>query len=303
MRLIVHGQQAFGEAVLKRLLERDENVIAVYCAPDSGSRPDPLKQTAESAGIPVFQPASYKTAEVADGMKNLNADLCLMAYVTLIVPSEVLNMPKFGSIQFHPSLLPDHKGPSSINWPIIQGKTKTGLSIFWPDDGLDTGPILLQKTVDIKPDDTLGSLYFSYLFPLGVDAMLEALEMVRDGTAPRVPQNSGTGSYEGWCGKADAEIDWKRPTDEIYNLIRGTNPQPGAWTTLNGDIVRIYDCGKNTSSGGPAGSVTKISESGFHVAALDGEITVQRVRSDAGKIGAAQFAMDSELCSGVKLGT
>ena len=303
MRLIVNGQQAFGETVLKRLLERGENVIAVYCAPDSGSRPDPLKQTAESAGIPVFQPASYKTAEVADGMRNLNADLCLMAYVTLIVPSKVLNIPKFGSIQFHPSLLPDHKGPSSINWPIIQGKTKTGLSIFWPDDGLDTGPILLQKTVDIKPDDTLGNLYFSYLFPLGVDAMLKALEMVRDGTAPRVPQNSGAGSYEGWCGKADAEIDWKRPTDEIYNLIRGTNPQPGAWTTLNGDIVRIYDCGKNTSLGGPAGSVTKISESGFHVAALDGEITVQRVRSDAGKIGAAQFAMDSGLCSGVKLGT
>ena len=303
MRLIVHGQQAFGEAVLKRLLERGENVIAVYCAPDSGIRPDPLKQTAASAGIPVFQPASYKTAEVADEMRKLNADLCLMAYVTLIVPSEVLSMPKFGSIQFHPSLLPDHKGPSSINWPIIQGKTKTGLSIFWPDEGLDSGPILLQKTVDIKPDDTLGSLYFSYLFPLGIDAMLEALKMVRDGTAPRVPQDPGAGSYEGWCGKADAEIDWKRPTNEIYNLIRGTNPQPGAWTTLNGDIVRIYDCGKNTSSGGPAGSVTKVSESGFHVAALDGEITVQRVRSDAGKIGAAQFAMDSGLCSGVKLGT
>ena len=303
MRLIVHGQQAFGEAVLKQLLGHGENVIAVYCAPDSGSRPDPLKQTAESAGIPVFQPASYKTAEVADKMRKLNADLCLMAYVTLIVPSEVLNIPKFGSIQFHPSLLPDHKGPSSINWPIIQGKTKTGLSIFWPDDGLDTGPILLQNTVDVKPDDTLGSLYFSQLFPLGVDAMLEALEMVRDGTAPRIPQDPGAGSYEGWCGKADAEIDWKRPTDEIYNLIRGTNPQPGAWTTLNGDIVRIYDCDKNTSTGGLAGSVTKISESGFHVAALDGEITVQRVRSDAGKISAAQFAMDSGLCSGVKLGT
>ena len=156
MRLIVHGQQAFGQAVLERLLSQNEHVVAVYCAPDKGSRPDPLKQAAEQAGIPVLQPTTYKTPEVAEQMRALEADLCLMAYVTLIVPSEVLNVPRLGSIQFHPSLLPDHKGPSSINWPIIQGKKKTGLSIFWPDDGLDTGPILLQKSVDIGPDDTLG---------------------------------------------------------------------------------------------------------------------------------------------------
>ena len=123
-------------------------------------------------------------------MRSLNADLCVMAYVTLLVPEPVLNAPRLGSIQYHPSLLPLHKGPSSINWPIIFGETKTGLSIFWPDEGLDTGPILLQKEVEIAPDDTLGSLYFNHLFPMGVAAMVEGVDLVRDGKAPRIEQDN-----------------------------------------------------------------------------------------------------------------
>ena len=304
MRLIVHGQQAFGQAVLERLLSQNEHVVAVYCAPDKGSRPDPLKQAAEQAGIPVLQPTTYKTPEVAEQMRALEADLCLMAYVTLIVPSEVLNVPRLGSIQFHPSLLPDHKGPSSINWPIIQGKKKTGLSIFWPDDGLDTGPILLQKSVDVGPDDTLGSLYFNQLFPLGVDAMLKALEMVKSGNAPRIAQDKNTGSYEGWCGKSDAEIDWSKPVDEVYNLIRGTNPQPGAWTTLNGQSVQIFDCEKrNSESDSVSGQVTECLDSGFSVAASGGEILVKRVRSGSEKMSAVQFADSCELNPGDSFGT
>ncbi len=304
MRLIVHGQQAFGEAVLKRLLERGENVVAVYCAPDRGTRPDVLKQAAENAGIEVFQPASYKTPDVAAQMDQLNADLCLMAYVTLFVPSTVLNTPKLGSIQYHPSLLPDHKGPSSINWPIIQGKTKTGLSIFWPDDGLDTGPILLQKTVDIAPDDTLGSLYFNHLFPMGVDAMLESLDMVRNGTAPRMPQDPDAGSYESWCGKKEAEIDWNHHVDDVYNLIRGTNPQPGAWTTLDGETVQIFDCEKHPSTTDhPPGHITEIGESAFCIAAQGGEIHVQRVRAGGQKVSATQFAQDSSLKAGIRFGS
>ena len=304
MRLIVHGQQAFGQAVLERLLSQNENVVAVYCAPDKGSRPDPLKQAAEQAGIAVLQPTTYKTHEVAEQMRALEADLCLMAYVTLIVPSEVLNVPRLGSIQFHPSLLPDHKGPSSINWPIIRGKTKTGLSIFWPDDGLDTGPILLQESVDIDPDDTLGSLYFNQLFPLGVDAMLKALEMVKSGNAPRIAQDQNAGSYEGWCGKSDAEIDWSKPVDEVYNLIRGTNPQPGAWTTLNGQTVQIYDCEKrNSNSDSVSGQVTDCLDSGFSVAASSGEILVKRVRFGSEKMSAVQFAGSCELKQGDSFGT
>ena len=208
MKLIVHGQQAFGKSVLEALLGRGEIICAVFCAPDvEGGRPDPLKVFAQDQGLPVYQPKSYKDPTVWDHIRSLEADLCVMAYVTLMVPEEALNAPRLGTIQYHPSLLPMHKGPSSINWPIINGENKTGLSIFWPDNGLDTGPILLQKDVVIDPDDTLGSLYFNHLFPMGVDAILEAVDLVRDGTALRLNQDPAKGSYEGWCQRADVEID------------------------------------------------------------------------------------------------
>jgi methionyl-tRNA formyltransferase len=187
MKLIVHGQQAYGQSVLEAILENGvDEVVAVYCAPDKEGRPlDPIKEFALEHGLAVHQPASYKNPEVWQQMASHEADLCVMAYVLLFVPEEALNVPKYGSIQYHPSLLPWHKGPSSINWPIIMGKKKTGLTIFWPDNGLDTGPILLQKEVEIGPDDTLGSVYFDKLFPLGVEAMLESIELVRDGNQRR----------------------------------------------------------------------------------------------------------------------
>src|SRR5262249_43922497 len=150
MRIVVHGQQAFGKSVLEALLERGENVVGVYTAPDAqGGRADPLKEAAQSRGLPVYQPKSFrKDPAVREQFTSLAADLCVMAYATLIVPEAVLTLPTRGTIQYHPSLLPRHRGPSSINWPIIQGETRTGLTIFWPDNGLDTGPILLQKDVE-----------------------------------------------------------------------------------------------------------------------------------------------------------
>ena len=200
MRLIVHGQQAYGKSVLEAILDKGvDEVVAVYCAPDTEGRSlDPIKEFAQEKGIPISQPASYKNPEVWEQMASHDSDLCVMAYVLLFVPEEALNVPKLGSIQYHPSLLPWHKGPSSINWPIIMGRKKTGLSIFWPDNGLDTGPILLQKEVEIEADDTLGSVYFNKLYPLGVEAMMESIELVRDGNAPREVQDAEDGSYEGY---------------------------------------------------------------------------------------------------------
>src|SRR5207245_63160 len=202
MRIVVHGQQAFGKSVLEALLERGENVVGVYCAPDpaQGGRVDPLKEAALARNLPVFQPRSFRNKpEVWEEFARVKAALCVMAYVTLIVPESVLNAAPRGTIQYHPSLLPRHRGPSSINWPIIMGETRTGLSIFWPDQGLDTGPILLQKEVEIRDSDTLGSLYFDRLYPLGVAALLEAVDLVRAGTAPRIVQDESQAPYEG-CG-------------------------------------------------------------------------------------------------------
>lgn len=305
MRLIVHGQQAFGKAVLQSILKRgSDEVVAVYCAPDKGSRIDPLKELAQEKGLPVHQPSSYKDPQIWEQMRSHDSDLCVMAYVILFVPEEALAIPRKGSIQYHPSLLPMHKGPSSINWPIIFGEKKTGLSIFWPDNGLDTGPILLQKEVDIGSDDTLGSLYFDHLFPMGVDAMLDAVDLVRDGKAPRIAQDPDAGSYEGWCRKADAEIDWSKPLDDVYNLIRGTNPQPGAWTTVNGTELKIFDCAKSGHSTQSPGTVCEISDEGFAVAAQGGQIMVRRVRpADGAKVSAAEFVSQTGLTIGDRLGT
>jgi methionyl-tRNA formyltransferase len=213
MRIVVNGQQAYGQAVLEALLERGEDVVGVYCAPDKeGQRPDPLKDYAVSKDVPVFQPASFKKKEVWDQMASLKPGLCVMAYVILLVPEEALVIPTHGTIQYHPSLLPKHRGPSAINWPIIQGEKKTGLSIFWPDKGLDTGPILLQKEVEITDEDTLGSVYFDKLFRLGVEAMMEAVDLVRAGNAPRLVQDETQATYESWCKKSDVEIDWSKST-------------------------------------------------------------------------------------------
>src|SRR5258708_31782450 len=178
MRIVVHGQQAFGKAVLEALLKRGDEVVAVYAAPEKpGQKITPLKEAPIAAGFPVNQPASYRKPEVWEQFRALAPDLQVMAYVTLFVPEEFLKIPSQGSIQYHPSLLPKFRGPSSINWPIIKGETETGLSIFWPANGLDTGAILLQKKTAIGPDDSLGSVYFDRLFPMGVEAMLEAADL------------------------------------------------------------------------------------------------------------------------------
>ena len=304
MRLIVHGQQAYGKSVLEAILDKGvDEVVAVYCAPDAEGRPlDPIKEFAQEKGIPIFQPASYKNPEVWEQMASHDSDLCVMAYVLLFVPEEALNVPKYGSIQYHPSLLPWHKGPSSINWPIIMGRKKTGLSIFWPDNGLDTGPILLQKEVEIEADDTLGSVYFNKLYPLGVEAMMESIELVRDGNAPREVQDAEDGSYEGWCRKDDVLIDWSKSSDEVYNLIRGANPQPGAWTTFDGAEVKVFDS-RVADGNGAAGSVLAVDDAGVLVATADGAIRIMKVRADAGKVTAAEYASAAGLEVGSTLGT
>ncbi len=197
MKIVIIGQAAFGRSVMEAISDagKDE-IVGVFPPLDRDGRPaDPLKEGALERSVPVFLYCRYRSEEAIEAFKPLDADLCVMAFVTDIVPDEMIEAPQLGTIQYHPSLLPKHRGPSSINWPIMQGETKTGLSIFWPDKGLDTGPILLQKEVAIGPDDTLGSIYFDSLYPMGVEAMVEAIDMVRGGNAPRIVQDESQATY------------------------------------------------------------------------------------------------------------
>src|SRR5579872_4123522 len=282
MRIVVHGQQAFGKAVLEALLKRGENVVAVYVAPEKpGQKADPLKEAALAAKLPVYQPASYRKPEVLEEFRALEPDLQVMAFVTLFVPEDFLNIPTRGSIQYHPSLLPKYRGASAINWPIIQGDTETGLSIFWPDNGLDTGDVLLQKKTPISPDDSLGSVYFDRLFPMGVEAMLESVDLVKAGKAPRIKQDELQATYEGRCTPENARIDWGKPWRQIHNLIRGCSPAPGAWTTLEGKTLQIFESKPMPARdpkgiAGKLGEIVEVDDSGFTVVCADGRIRVLR---------------------------
>ena len=304
MRIVLHGQQAFGKAVLERLLERGEDVVAVCCAPTKEGKPeDPLAELAREKGLPLHQPASWKTPEALELMQSFNADVCMMAYVLLFVPEAVRDAPTYGTFLYHPSLCPQHRGPSSINWPIAMGKKHTGLTIFWPDDGLDEGPIMLQKTCPIGPDETLGDIYFNKLFPMGVDAMIEGLDMVKAGVIIKHDQRLDDGTYEGWFNKDAAAIDWSKPVEETYNTIRAANPAPGAWTTLDGEEVKIYDSARIDGDGTP-GEVIDVSDDGVVVQGNGGRIVLKRVRPAAsGKIAASEWAQTANLKSGSKLGT
>ena len=305
MRLILMGQQAFGKAALEKILEcGEDSVAAVYCAPDRDSRPiDPLKEAALVAGIPVVQPPSLKDAGAVEELRSFGADLMIMAYVTLFVPEAARSAPRMGSICFHPSLLPLHRGPSSINWPIIGGATRTGFTWFYPTDGLDEGDILIQRECGIGPDDTLGDIYFKKIFPAAIESVIEVCELFRSGNPPRRQQDESQATYESWCRKNDAKIDWGKPAEEVYNLIRGTNPQPGAWTTFGGTEVQIYDSRPAEGDGTP-GEVVSISESGVSIQALGGRIVAKRVRPrGGGKVPAAVWAEESGLAKGDKFGT
>lgn len=299
MRIVVHGQEAFGKDVLEKLLARGENVVAVCCAPDKEGKPvDPLAALAREKGLPVHQPKSWKTPEALELMKSFDADICMMAYVLLFIPQPVLDAPRLGTFQYHPSLLPAHRGPSSINWPIAMGKARTGLTIFWPDEGLDEGPILIQKSVAIEPDATLGDIYFKKLFPMGVEAMLEGLDLVKAGVMLKHKQQLEQGSYESWFKKDAAQVDWSQAAGSQYNIIRAANPAPGAWAMIRDVKLDIFDSALSTGKGVP-GTILKLDASGMEVAAGGGSIVIRRVRAPGGqKVAAIEWAESA----GVKVG-
>jgi methionyl-tRNA formyltransferase len=227
MKLAIVGQQDFGKAVLEAFLARGDHVAGVFCAPDKeGAKPDPLKVAAAERNVRVFQFASLKSDDARGALRALEVDIGIMAYVLQFAPQDFVNIPRLGTIQYHPSLLPLHRGPSSINWPIIRGETRTGLTIFQPTDGLDEGPVILQKEAAIGPDDTLGSVYFERLFPQGVAAMLEAADLVVAGRHKEIVQDESRASYEGWCREAEARVHWAHHVDFIYNSSAAAIPRP-----------------------------------------------------------------------------
>ena len=309
MRIAIIGQQDFGKAVLEAFLKRGDEVAAVFCAPENeGARPDALRVASQEAGLPVHQFKSLRNAQAAQAMKDAAADIGIMAFVTQFAPQEFVSIPRYGTIQYHPSLLPKYRGPSSINWPIIKGDAETGLTIFRPTDGLDEGPVILQKRTPIGPDDTLGTVYFNRLFPMGVEAMVETADLVIAGRHAEMLQDESQASYEGWCRSAEARIDWAKPIDQVYNLVRGCNPAPGAWTTLSGKRLQIFDARKLlfrrfADVPGKIGEVAEVTSQTFKIVTQGGLIEVLKAKLEDGKkVSGGELAQASGIQPGSILG-
>jgi len=304
MRIVLIGQAAFGAKTLEALVEKGENVVGAYAPLEKpGGRPDPLKEAAAAKEIPVFQPVTYKDDAVFSQYRELRPDLTILAFVTDIIPMRFFELPSRGAICYHPSILPRHRGASAINWAVIMGDERTGLTIFWPDEGIDTGPILLQKEIDIGPDDTTGSLYFNHLFPMGVDAILESVDLIKRDAAPRIQQDHSKATYEPPCDARVSAIDWQKPAQEIYNLARGCDPQPGAYSYWNKEKVHFYGAKLRLEPNNePPGTVLGIDEKGIHMAAAGGTLIVGKLRSaDTGKVSGAEFAEKKGLKPGSRM--
>lgn len=305
MRLIVMGQQAFGKDVLETLLSKGiDDVVAVYLEPDKEGKPiDPIKEFALEKGITVHQPSNFNDQETLTAMALYDADLMVMAFVNIFVPEAARDTPKMGSICFHPSLLPKYRGPSAVNWPIIMGDTTSGYSWFYPSDGLDEGDCLIQWQCPLDVDDTVIDLYFKKIYPSAVSSVLQVCDLFRTGSPPRIQADEAQASYERRCTKKHAHIDWHKPVGQVYNLIRGTNPAPGAWTTVNGLELSVYDS-KRVDGDGLSGRVMAISEEGVTVQCIGGRILLKRVKPSEGKKQpAAEWAAAIGLNAKDNLGT
>ena len=310
MRIAIIGQQDFGKAVLEAFLARGDEVAAVFVAPEKeGAKPDPLKVAAQEKGLKVFQFPSLKGPEAAAAMKGLDADIGIMAFVLQFAPQDFVRIPRHGTIQYHPSLLPKYRGPSSINWPISRGEKKTGLTIFRPTDGLDEGPVILQKETEVSENDTLGTVYFDRLFPMGVKAMVEAADLVVAGRHKEVVQDESQASYEGWFRAAEAKVSWNNHVDAIHDTIRACDPAPGAWTTIAGKKLQLFGSKKHLvrtfgAVKGKVGEITEIGSDSMRVTAQGGQVEIAKVKAEEGKkVSAAEWAKAAGVGAGTILGS
>ncbi|XP_071440241.1 cytosolic 10-formyltetrahydrofolate dehydrogenase [Hetaerina americana] len=309
LNIAVIGQSLFAAEVFKRLNQCGHKVVGVFTIPDKGNREDALAATAKECNTPVYKVKTWRDGkqvkpEVFEQYKSLNADLNVLPFCSQFIPMDVINHPKLNSICYHPSLLPKHRGVSAINWTLINGDNKAGFSIFWADDGLDTGPILSQSSCDVDPNDTVDSIYTRFLYPEGIKAMVEAVNMIDAGIAPKIPQTEDGASYEPSLSKKNLQrINFNQPAHMLHNFIRGMDSSPGAWAVIDEQEVKMFGShlwDQPIPEGYEAeidGCEVKgiIHSGGLIVEGSDGRlINIQRLLVDGKMIPASQFGNMSD---------
>jgi len=309
MKIAIIGQSQFGAEVYKLLKKDGHDIVGVFTILDQNGRADPLAQAAEENGTKVFKFKRWRLKgevlpDVLEQYKSVGADLNVLPFCSQFIPMEVIEMPRNKSIIYHPSILPRHRGASAINWTLMQGDNKAGFTIFWADDGLDTGPILLQKSCDVEPNDTVDSLYNRFLYPEGIKSMGEAVQQIVDGKAPAIVQTEEGATYDPMIKKATVQINWDQSAEELHNFIRGNDKVPGAWSLWNDEKITFYGS-ELWSKSAPSGTAIEIPgmsspalvhDNGLLITGSDGKmLNVKQLQFESGKmIPASKFGKADE---------
>ncbi len=310
MRVVFMGTPDFAVPSLEALVTGGYQVVAVVTQPDRpkgrGQMPafTPVKEAALAAGLEVLQPEKVREPWFLTKLAELRPDVVIVAAFGQILPGEVLDLPPFGCINVHASLLPKYRGAAPIHRCIINGEERTGVTIMQMDRGLDTGDMLLQAEIEIGPEDTAGTVH-DRLAGLGGALLLEALGKLARGELKRIPQDHSQSSYAPMLSREDELIDWMRDNKSLDNLIRGMNPWPGAYTIYKGKIVKVWLARAEDSPGKSIpGTVVRVDKNaGFEVQTGSGVLLVREVQPQGGKrMDAAAFARGYALAAGDLLG-
>ena len=290
MRVVFLGTPEFGVPSLRALAEAGHEVVGVFTQPDKPKgrgkkmQPSPVKECALSLGIPVFQPVKIRLDGVED-LRALSPDLCVTAAFGQILSQEILDIPKIGTVNVHSSLLPKYRGSAPVNWAVIQGETVTGVTTMMTDRGLDTGDILLQRTIDILPGETAEAL-IRRMAPIGAELLIETIRQLGLGICPRRPQNESEASYFPMLKKEMAEIDWRMPAHEIVCRVRGLTPWPGAqFTWGEQEIIKVWQAeeAENPDGKAPGTILCADGRQGLAIAAGKNAVRVTELQAQGGK--------------------
>jgi len=297
-KILFMGTPEFAVPSLDILVKNDYTVLGVVTQPDKpkgrGKKliPRPVKIFAENAGIPVYQPERVRDEIFLEVFREISPDMVILAAFGQILPTEIIELPRMGCLNVHPSLLPLYRGAAPINWTLINGEEKTGVTIMMMDEGVDTGDILLQEETDIAPDEIFDNLH-DRLSQLGAEILLKAVKGVADGTIERKSQDSTHATYAPKLTKDTGYIDWNQNAHEIVNLIRGLSSIPGAYAFLRDKKLKIFHAAPGPLSTGEKepGTIGQVMESGLQVSTADGHVYIQDVQLE----GKKRLSIDSFL--------
>jgi len=307
LRVVFMGTPEFACPTLQRLVDRGDDVVAVVTQPDRpkgrGQKPvpPPVKELAERHGIPVFQPVKVRASEFVDQMRSLAPDLVVVVAFGQILPKPLLDIPRHGCINVHASLLPRYRGAAPLNWCIINGEAETGVTTMLMDVGLDTGDMLVKMSTPIDPEEDARSLH-DRLSLLGADVLDETLELLAAGRLSPEKQDDSLSCYAPMLKKEDGLIDWDREPVAVKNLVRGMNPWPGAFTCLDGKLVKVYRVATGEGRGMP-GTVLAADRNGIEVACNGGSVFLLELQLEGKKrLPARDFLAGCRIGPGTLLG-